>query len=61
MWQVVVWMIRKTRNDAIFAQKTHDAIEAVEKVKRASWQWLLVKKNHPPCLYYDGVSTLFIV
>jgi hypothetical protein len=53
MWQVVVWVIWKTRNDAFFAQKPHDVWEVVEKVKRVSWQWLLAKKNRSLCLYYE--------
>jgi hypothetical protein len=53
LWQVVVWVIWKTRNVAIFSRKTHGIHEVVEKIKRLSWQWLLAKKNRSPCLYYD--------
>jgi hypothetical protein len=45
MWQVVVWVIWKIRNDVIFAQKPHDIHDVVEKIKRLSWQWLLTKKK----------------
>jgi hypothetical protein len=34
LWQVVVWVIWKTMNDTIFAQKTHDIHKVVEKIKR---------------------------
>jgi hypothetical protein len=59
LWQTVVWMIWRVRNDAIFAQKPHVFQEAVEKIKRRFWDWLLAKKSRFPCLY--GVLTLYIV
>jgi hypothetical protein len=57
---VVVWVIWKIRNDAIFSQKPHDIQEVVGQIKRLFWQWLLAKKKHSFCLYY-GVFNLFIV
>jgi hypothetical protein len=35
LWQAVIW---RARNDVIFAQKFHDVQEAVDKVKRMSWE-----------------------
>jgi hypothetical protein len=34
LWQAVIWLIWRVRNDVIFAQKSHSVIEAVEKIKR---------------------------
>jgi hypothetical protein len=60
LWQAVVWVIWKTRNGAIFAQKSHDVHEAVEKIKRVYWQWILAKKKRSPCLYYEwSVNSLY--
>jgi hypothetical protein len=38
IWQAVVWVIWKTKNDDIFVLKSHDIQEMVEKIKRVSWQ-----------------------
>jgi hypothetical protein len=53
LWQAVVWGIWRARNDVIFSQKPHVFQEVVEKIKRMSWDWLLAKKLHYPCLYYE--------
>ncbi|GAU10299.1 hypothetical protein TSUD_422630, partial [Trifolium subterraneum] len=53
LWQAVVWVIWKTRNDTIFAQKPRNVHEVVDKIKHMSWQWLLAKKSKSPCLFYE--------
>jgi hypothetical protein len=50
LWQAVIWVIWRGRNDVIFAQKSHAVIEPVEKIKYMSWEWLLAKKSCSPCL-----------
>jgi hypothetical protein len=61
----VVWVIWRVRNGFIFAPKSHDVQEAVEKIKRRmSWDWLLAKKSRSPCLYYEWCTNplyLYIV
>jgi hypothetical protein len=53
LWQAVVWGIWRARNDVIFSQKSLVFQEVAEKIKRMSWDWLLAKKSHYPCLYYE--------
>jgi hypothetical protein len=38
LWQAVIWVIWRARNDFIFVQKSHAVHEAVEKIKHMSWE-----------------------
>jgi hypothetical protein len=47
------WLIWNIRNDRIFNNKVGTVEEAVDSVKRLSWQWFLHKSAKGPCLLYE--------
>jgi hypothetical protein len=53
IWEVVVWVIWRARNDRIFNDKHALWIELVEEVKVVSWRWVLGRFNVPACMFYE--------
>ena len=53
IWEVVIWVIWKARNDRIFNNENARWDELVEEVKVTSWRWFLSRFNSPVCLFYE--------
>ncbi|KEH36206.1 hypothetical protein MTR_3g112330 [Medicago truncatula] len=54
IWEVVIWVLWKARNDRIFNNENAPWDELVEKVKVLSWRWLLGRSSTPALLVSPG-------
>lgn len=55
IWEAVIWVIWKARNECIFNNVIAGWVELVGEVKVLSWRWLLGRSNCAPCLFYEWI------
>jgi hypothetical protein len=53
VWHVYIWTLWRMRNNRIFNNGVSDADEAVETIKRLSWQWFIARVATTLCLFYE--------
>jgi hypothetical protein len=53
IWHAYIWTLWHMRNNKVFNNGIIDADEAVEAVKRLSWQWFIGRMAQAPCLFYE--------
>jgi hypothetical protein len=53
IWEAVVWVIWRARNETIFNNGIARWKELVEEVKVLSWRWVLGRFNIPACMFYE--------
>jgi hypothetical protein len=53
IWHSFIWTVWRMRNNRIFNNGVIDAEEAVESIKRLSWQWCIGRLARRPCLFYE--------
>jgi hypothetical protein len=53
IWHTFIWTIWRMRNNRIFNNGVIDVEEAVESIKRISWQWFIGRLANSPCLFYE--------
>jgi hypothetical protein len=53
IWHAFIWTVWRLRNNRIFNNGVIDAEEAVETIKRLSWQWFIGRLARSPCLFYE--------
>jgi len=53
IWEAVVWVIWRARNEFIFNNVILRWEELVDEVKVLSWRWLFGRFNVPACMFYE--------
>jgi hypothetical protein len=53
IWYAYIWTLWRMRNNRIFNNGIIYAEDAVETIKRLSWQWFIGRMATAPCLFYE--------
>jgi hypothetical protein len=53
LWHAYIWTVWGMRNNKVFNNGIVDVDEAVESIKRVSWQWFIDRLAAAPCLFYE--------
>jgi hypothetical protein len=53
IWNAIVWVLWKHRNDRIFNDREMNIEELVDQIKLWSWRWFINRMAMGPCLLYE--------
>jgi hypothetical protein len=53
LWHAYIWTLWFLRNNKVFNDGIMDVDEAVESIKRVSWQWFIDRLATTLCLFYE--------
>jgi hypothetical protein len=53
VWHMVLWVLWRARNKAIFKNIVEDPKTLVDEVKILSWKWSADRLKIAPCLFYE--------
>ncbi|KAK2395404.1 hypothetical protein QL285_057145 [Trifolium repens] len=53
IWNAIVWVLWKHRNDRIFNDREMNIEELVDQIKLWSWRWFINRMATGPCLLYE--------